>query len=456
MTLGQRLFLRILPTIIITIGIIGFFAYRSATREIDNIYDAQLINDANVLWSLLKRPLTSSEPRPEIHVPDLDFNMDNQLAINEDADDYADAHSYRAWRGEALALESSNAFPAAVKQFKSGFTDVSFQGDFWRVYSLPIPDSDVTIEVAENIQLRETLVGNILANLSLPLLVLIPVIAIITWLAIGDGLRAIHHLVSQIRSRNSEELSRISNAGLPRDLSPLVHSLNGLLHKLERSIAMERQFSDLAAHQLRTPQAGTKLLLQLLERSETEEERKALVADLVTSNERAMYLIEQLLRLARVGHQPLTLERLALDEVIAAVRARFAPTLASHGFTLEVVACAEAIVMVDRALLGVMLDNVLDNAMKYSPDGSQIRIAAEPAARGWLLSISDRGPGIAPEDRSGAFGRFNRLNSAADIDGAGLGLAIVSDIAGRLDIAIRLETPDWGEGLRVVFEFDDA
>lgn len=456
MTLGQRLFLRILPTIIVTIAMIGFLAYRSATREIDNIYDAQLINDANVLWSLLKRPLTSGGVKPEIHVPDLDFNMDNQLAINEDADDYADAHSYRAWRGDALALESSNAFPAALKQFKSGFTDVKFQGDLWRVYSLPIPDSDVTIEVAENIKLRETLVGNILTNLSLPLLVLIPVIAIITWLAIGDGLRAIHHLVSQIRSRNSEDLSRISNTGLPRDLSPLVHSLNGLLQKLERSIAMERQFSDLAAHQLRTPQAGTKLLLQLLERSETEEERKALVDDLVTSNDRAMYLIEQLLRLARVGHQPLKLERLALDEVVDAVRARFSPTIASRKFTVDVKPCAEAIVMADRALLGVMLDNIVDNAIKYSPDAGRLCIAVEPAGEGWILAVSDSGPGIRPEERAGAFGRFNRLNAADDSDGAGLGLAIVSDIASRLGIAVRLASPDWGQGLRVELEIAAA
>ncbi|MEK1902174.1 MAG: sensor histidine kinase, partial [Rhizobium sp.] len=85
MTLSQRLFLRILPTLIITIAIVGIFAYHSATREIDNIYDAQLINDANVLWSLMKHPLTRMTARPTVQVPDLDFNMDNQLALNEDA-----------------------------------------------------------------------------------------------------------------------------------------------------------------------------------------------------------------------------------------------------------------------------------------------------------------------------------------------------------------------------------
>ncbi len=117
MTLSQRLFLRILPTLIITIGIIGIFAYRSATREINNIYDAELINDANTLWVLLKPPLERTRHQHTVQVPDLDFNMENQLALNKDADDYADAHSFRVWKGNALAFVSSNSFPINIRRF---------------------------------------------------------------------------------------------------------------------------------------------------------------------------------------------------------------------------------------------------------------------------------------------------------------------------------------------------
>ncbi|WP_320198593.1 sensor histidine kinase [Agrobacterium sp. rho-13.3] len=454
MTLSQRLLLRILPTIIVTITVIGLLAYHSARREIDNIYDAQLINDANVLWSLLKRPLSSPQ-RPEIHVPDLDFNMNNQLAINEDADDYADAHAYRAWRGSTLALESSKAFPASLKQLKAGFTDLHFQGELWRVYSLPIFGQDVTIEIAENIQLRQTLVGNILTNLSLPLLVLIPAIAFITWLAINSGLRSIRHLVKQIRTRNPDDLARISSGGLPRDLAPLVQSLNVLLHKLERSITLERQFSDLAAHQLRTPQAGIKLLLQLLERCDSEDERKALMMDLVASNERAMHLIEQLLRLARVGHQPLKLEPVNLTNLATACVAGFGQALAGRDVQMDLIENVEASVMTDRAALGVMIDNVIDNAIKYSPAGTRIAVTLAQAENGWRLCISDSGSGISPEQHPHAFQRFNRLD-ADDSAGAGLGLTIVADIANRLGIRILLDTPEWGYGLRVGFEIPAA
>lgn len=448
MTLSQRLFLRILPTLIITIAVIGFFAYRSATREIDNIYDAQLINDANVLWSLMKHPLTRPFAKPTVRVPDLDFNMDNQLALNDDADDYADAHSFRAWKDGALAFASSNAFPADVKRFRAGFSDVSYREELWRIYSLPIPNSDITIEVAEKIVLREGLVENILLNLAFPLMVLVPVIAIIIWLAINNGLINIRELVSQIRARTPDDLSIIATRGLPRDLAPLVHSLNNLLRKLGRSLTMERRFSDLAAHQLRTPQAGIKLLLQLFDRADSDDERRALLKDLVVSNDRAMHLIEQLLRLARVSHQPLQLEPLPLPEIAAAALGDFGAMLHSRSFDAGLVGVKDAIVLTDRALLRVMIDNLLDNAIKYSPDAGRIEVRIEPSPRGWRLSIMDSGPGIPLEQRDVAFQRFNRLDARAG-EGAGLGLPIVADIGNRLDIAITLGLPAWGRGLRV-------
>jgi len=446
-TLSQRLFLRILPTVIITIAVVGMFAHRSATREIDNIYDAQLINDANVIWSLLNHPLTRPAQKATLQIPDLDFSMDNQLALNEDADDYADAHSFRSWKGGELAIVSSNAFPKTVPAFKAGFSDYTNDGELWRVYSLPIPHTQITIEVAEKVGLRQGLVDNILLNLSFPLLVLIPGIAFMIWIGINSGLSNIRTLVRQIRTRTPDDLSTISTRGLPRDLVPLATSLNNLLEKLARSLVMERRFSDLAAHQLRTPQAGIKLLLQLFSRADTEEEREALLGDLISSNERAMHMTEQLLGLARVSHQPVQLETVNLQNVTASALADFGGILESREFAVELDGGKDAIVHTDASLLRVMIDNVLDNAIKYSPPGSKIDVRIEAEAEQWLLSISDEGPGIPPDERDAAFQRFNRLR-ANDRQGAGLGLPIVADIARRLEIEIRLLVPAWGKGLR--------
>ncbi|MDQ0455747.1 ATP-binding protein [Rhizobium paknamense] len=448
MTLSQRLFLRILPTLMITIAIIGLFAYRSATREINNIYDAELINDANTLWVLLQQPLERRHDRPTVQVPDLDFNMENQLALNEDADDYADAHSFRVWRGTELAFVSSNAFSKDVARFKVGFSNYRDSKDIWRVYSLPIPNTDIVIEVAENVSLRDNLVANILLNLFLPLIILIPAIAGLIWIVIHNGLSHIRELVRQIRSRSPDDLTPISRDNLPRDLIPLAASLNQFLDKLQLSLTLERRFSDLAAHQLRTPQAGIKLLLQMLEKADSEEERRGLIADLVASNERAMHLIEQMLNLARVSHQALRLEEINLSNLAASAIADLGTLLTSRHFQVELEAeDEEAMIQSDSMLLRMLIDNLLDNAVKYSPDGGRLLLSVVQAGANWRLSICDEGPGIAPEHRQAVFQQFHRLDM--DQQGTGLGLAIVAGIADRLSIAIELGTSPWGKGLRV-------
>ncbi|MBB3302928.1 ATP-binding protein (plasmid) [Rhizobium leguminosarum] len=447
-TLTRQLFLRIAPVVMVAIVVIGAFAFNSATREINNIYDAQLINDANVLWRLLHYRLKHSIDRTPQQVDDIDFSMDNQLAFNEDADDYADAHMFRAWVNDKIMYYSSTAFPPEVPYQKVGFTDLAYKGENWRVYSLPIPDSGIIMEVGEKISLRQTLVSNILLNLFFPLLILVPVIGFLIWLGIRSGLRAIYGLVYQIRTRSPDDLSAILVEDLPRDLLPLGRSINHLLEKLGRSLTLERRFSDLAAHQLRTPQASVKLLLQMLDKSDSEQERKPIIADLVASNNRAMHLIEQLLRLARVSHHPLNLVPVSLYRLIASTLADFGKIISSRDLDVSLEGAEAAQVRTDESLLQVMISNLLDNAIKYTPVGGRIEVMVEPEADFWLISISDSGPGIPEEEREAVFKRFYRLDTL-QAEGAGLGLAIVADTAERLSVSIALSTPPWGNGLRV-------
>ena len=448
MTLSQRLFWRILPTLMATILIVGALAYRSATREIENIYDAELINDANTLWILLKGHLENNAFPVPAEVPDIDFSMGNQLALNQDADDYADAHAFRSWKGGVLAMVSSNSFPASVPPFSVGFADYIHANEKWRVYSLSIAQTGIIVEVAEKVALRKGLVGNILLDIALPLLVLVPVIAFLAWLVINNGLSHIRGLVRQIRSRTPDDLSILATNNMPSDLLPLVRSLNQFMQKLDTSLTLERRFADLAAHQLRTPQAGIKLLLQMLENATDEEERRQLMKDLVASNERAMHLIAQLLHLARVSHQPLRLEMVNLYEIAAASLADVGVILGNRGFDVELVGNDVAQVKADRLLLRLLIDNLIDNAVKYSPDGGEIRMEIAPAGDDWRLTIDDRGPGIPEDQREAVFLKFHQA-SATYQGGAGLGLSIVAEIAKRLNIQIGLSTPSWGHGLRV-------
>ncbi|MGV1758681.1 HAMP domain-containing sensor histidine kinase [Rhizobium sp. P44RR-XXIV] len=447
-TLTRNLFLRIAPVVVVTIVVIAAFAFNSATREINNIYDAQLIDDANVIWSLLRRPLEKTPDRAAKQIDDIDFNMDNQLAFNEDADDYADAHMFRAWVDGNIRFYSSTAFLSDVPQQKVGFTTLVYGGEDWRVYSLPIPNTTIVIELGEKIALRETLVSNILLNLFFPLLMLVPVIGFLIWLGINSGLRTIHGVVRQIRTRSPDDLSAIPVEGLPRDLLPLGRSINQLLEKLAQSLTLERRFSDLAAHQLRTPQASVKLLLQMLGNSDNEHERQAIVADLVASNNHATHLIEQLLRLARVSHHPLNPTSVMVYHLVASVLAEFGNIITSRELDVVLEGDETVEVKTDESLIRLLITNLLDNAIKYTPVGGKIRVSISSEDGFEQISISDSGPGIPPHEREAVFQRFYRLNTL-HTEGAGLGLAIVADTADRLSATVELSTPRWSKGLQV-------
>ncbi|MEK1890935.1 MAG: ATP-binding protein [Phyllobacterium sp.] len=447
-TLTRKLFFRVTPTILITIAIVAAFAFHSATREINNIYDAQLINDANLLWTLLQKEVERPETRPPKQISDIDLAMGNQLAMNEDADDYAEAHMFRAWKDGKIRVFSSTAFPEHIREQRTGLSQIDYEGEAWRVYSLSIPQTSIVIEVGEKLALRRTLVLNIMLNLFFPLLILVPIIAFLIWFGINNGLGPIHGLVRQIRSRSPDDLTAIPIDTLPRDLSPLGRSINQLLDKLDRSLIAERRFADHAAHQLRTPQAAVKLLLQMLAVTEDEDERKVILNDLETSNERAMRMIEQLLRTARVSHQPLELMNVPLYNTVASVIAEFGNLITGKQLDVSLLGSETALVSADEPLLRLMISNLIDNAIKYTPAGGSIRVTIKPENDRWLLSISDSGPGIAAQHHEAVFQRFYRIDSPQK-EGSGLGLAIVSDIVDRLSATIALNVPNAGGGLRV-------
>lgn len=449
MTLAARLLLRILPTIALAILVVGYLAYRSATAEIDHVYDAQLISDANTMWTMLSQKIQGETSNAPIVLPDLDFRMGDQLRFNDAADDAATAHMFRAWKNGRLAVTSRQAMPANISVLPAGFSTRSFEGQVWRIYALPIPDTEIVLEVAEKLTLRSDLIYEILGNIVLPLIVLLPLIGILTWMVIRNGLKQLRKLSREIRQRGTRNLSPVEVDGLPKDVAPLKYSINQLLLDLERSLSAERHFTDLAAHQLRTPQSSIKLLLQMLKSAENEKEREHLADQLLLSNERSIHVIEQILRLTRVRQQTLQVEDVVLQDMIDTIVADFGIILSARRFIVDNPGTLRSVVRTDRILLGLIITNVLDNAIKYSPDGGRLKInISDEENATWKVSISDTGPGIPVEQRESVFRPFNRLDVVVR-PGTGLGLAIVADAAVRLDVRINLSTPAWGTGLQV-------
>ncbi|KQV65199.1 ATP-binding protein [Rhizobium sp. Root1220] len=447
-TLTRRLFFRIAPVVAVTIALVAVFAFDSATREINKIYDAQLVDDADVLLALLQHSLQKPTGKGAREIPDIDFTANNQSGFGQDSDDFADAHMFRGWVNEHIAVYSNNAFGEDVPRQKAGFTTLAHHGEMWRIYSTSLPGTAIVFEVGEKIAVRETLVANILLNLFFPLVALLPIIGFLIWYCINNGLSTMRGLVHHIRIRSPDDLSAIPVEGLPRDLLPLGTSINHLLDKLAHSLTLERRFSDLAAHQLRTPQAGMKLLLQLLDRADGDEERRAIMSDLVLSNDHAIHMIEQLLRLARVSHHEIELSPVNLHDLAASVLAQFGNVINDRQMDVSLEGDEHAQTNTDRLLLTLMISNLVDNAIKYTPVGGRIAVVVSSEKEVCRLSIRDSGPGIPSDYYDAVFQRFYRLNTLQS-EGSGLGLAIVADIADRLSAMIALATPNWGKGLQV-------
>jgi two-component system sensor histidine kinase QseC len=186
----------------------------------------------------------------------------------------------------------------------------------------------------------------------------------------------------------------------------------------------------------------------MLAKEDGEHERMTLIGDLTRSTNRATHLVEQLLRAARVSHQPVHLKAVPLYHATAAVIAEMANVAAERQLDISLEGHEEARVRADELLMKLMISNLLDNAIKYTPDSGKIRINVLPQDGMCCLSISDTGPGISESEREAVFHRFYRADNAVS-DGAGLGLAIVGDIIDRMSGKIALKTPENGQGLRV-------
>jgi two-component system sensor histidine kinase QseC len=454
-TLTRSLFYRIAPTIFVTICLIGVLAFKGATREINHVYDAQLISSANMIWLVVEDEMSTPTERFR-RIRKIDLTVSNQKELNEFAADYADSRMFRVWQGNNLAMISDKAPTVGIPQQESGLSVVEDDdGELWRLYSLNIPKTNITVEAGEKISLRRSLVHNILLTLAAPLVLLLPIVGWLLWAGINSGLGKVRALVAQIRSRTPDDLAPLAIDSLPRDLAPLGHSINQLLNKLERSFATEKRFAENAAHHLRTPLATLKLQLQMLEQARDEQEYTASMADLKASMERASRLVSQLLTSTRISHQPMAPVPMDMRQMLLVLINELAPIAAQKRIQLSLEGEDGQMVLADETLLRLLLGNVIENALKYTPEVGQVHIALGGDAQHVTCVVSDTGPGIPEEERAHVFERFYRVGTP-QAQGTGLGLAIVAEVAARLSGEITLTTPESGQGLQVIIRLPRA
>ena len=313
-----------------------------------------------------------------------------------------------------------------------GYANVALAGQRWRVYSLATVEG--VIQVAQPWGVRESLAGGAALRVVVPLLLLAPLMAVAAAWIVGHAMGPLRRITAEVQRRDAGSLSPIDPSELPAEISPLIAELNRLLGRLGEAFEAQRAFVADAAHELRSPLTALSLQLQLAERARDAPEREAAHARLRAAVERATHLVAQLLTLARnEPGTPTAMSAVQLDEVVRAAIGDVQPLAQQRGIGVEF-AGTPVRVHGDADALRILVRNLLDNAVRYSPEGSVVRCSTGDGA---LLEVTDLGPGIPPAEYERAFARFYRRVGGTE-SGSGLGLAIVKAIAERHGARVEL------------------
>jgi two-component system OmpR family sensor kinase len=343
------------------------------------------------------------------------------------------------WDRNGVQLYLSQPHRVLPQNAQLGFTTVDTRSGAWRVFST-LADGQV-VQVAQPMSARHELATSMALRTVVPLLLALPVLALLIWLTIARGLAPLDRVAAAVERRSPALLEPLSESGLPREVQPLVGALNGLLGRLSHALAAQRSFIADAAHELRTPLTAVHLQAQLAERATDEAERRAALADLKGGLERATRLVEQLLTQAR--EEPGVADRpeatIDLPALAREVVADLAPLAAAKRIDLGLNADSPVQVRGDADALATLLSNLVDNALRYTPEGGRVDVGVAIDGGRAMLSVRDSGPGIPEADRERVFDRFVRGSvTAGAVRGSGLGLSIVKRIAERhgADIAV--------------------
>lgn len=336
-----------------------------------------------------------------------------------------------------------------------GFSTASSGSGSWRIYSAEL--AGLVVQVAQPLSVRQKIAFAAVSGTLAPVLLIIPLLLALVWNIVGRALAPLDRLARDVESRTASALAPFPEADVPKEALPLVRSLNGLLERLGAALSAQRAFVVDAAHELRTPLAVLTLQAQLVSLAQDEHERTAALSDLRAGLDRATHVVQQLLTLARTepdAAPALSAQPVRLVELVGQAVADHALMAEAKRIDLGAAPSSEsAVVSGDLPSLRTLLANLLDNAIRHTPEGSRVDVAAGVLDGRSYLEVADTGPGVPLEERARIFDRFYRR--AGSDSGSGLGLAIVKAIADRHRASVALRDTSGG-GLTVRVEFPDA
>lgn len=341
--------------------------------------------------------------------------------------------AFQVFHEGKLMLRSANApiepMVSPGERFRSGFRSVRIAGTDWRVFATYGAERDIQVYVGEQQRSRTSILWALLRGSLQPLMLALPLLALAVWWAVHRGLAPLRRLSQALARREPQALQPVSVPDAPAEMQPMLDALNGLFVRIGQLIESERRFTADAAHELRTPIAAIRAQAQVaLGESDETLRRHALHATL-QGCDRAARLVEQLLTLSRLESADApSMTVLDLSALVQGVAGELAPKALDKQQQISLEAASGCRVRGESTLVTVLVRNLLDNAIRYSPVGAAVRVVVESRGPTVLLEVEDSGPGLGAADRQRLGERFFRV-LGSEQEGSGLGWSIVRRIA---------------------------
>ncbi len=487
-------------------GVTAFLTYKVTRDEVASLFDAELAQSAKVLHSFIESLLREgslsthwmqAQNDENLHVPlgrkhnknrafQLLTDDENNLLKPESAptmlhsfdekniddqlwgvfDDllqsgtlghkYERKIAFQLWsHTNGIVLHSDSAPLFALSSADHGFSETNIDGHLWYVFSIASTNGEYIIHVGQKEEIRAELTDEISMQLVMQSLIGLPILGIVIWLIVGRALEPLNRLEIALSRREASYLKPLSIEKLPNEIVPIVHEINTLFVQLEQAFEHERQFTADAAHELRTPLAGLLTQAQVALRTADETVRNQALKRIEQAVHRMTYLVQQLLTFSRIDSNTEYLAKAVtnVEKEIVQVITELDAEAYKKRIHLEFIEEKVVPIMANTLLINILLRNIIDNAIKYTPQRGNIKVSLIGTEDQLIFCVEDSGPGIAPDQYENSLKRFHRcVETAHTAQGTGLGFSIVQRIAANHHAELALSESELG-GLKVKVAF---
>lgn len=435
-SLRTRLLYLLFGSVVLTAGVQAFIAYRTSLDETNEIFDYQMEQMA-----LSLRP-----GLPEGGYPN--------NAFRDEADENFEFFIQVSTTDGRTIFQSTPNIELPIGA-TPGLSTFDARGTTYKLYSLR--SGAQLIQVAQDRAARRGMARKLALKTVSPIFVMVPLLIFLVWWVVSASLAPAERVRKQVASRRVDELTEVSEEGLPAEIYPLVHELNLLFQRVRGAFEAQNNFIADAAHELRSPLAAIKLQAEGLRRATDEPARELAIYRLSTGIDRATRMVEQLLMLARQQAEPAGIqlkEPVALTDLVQSIIGDLWEAANTRHIDIGLINADPVTFLGHRDALNILIRNLLDNAIKYTPEGGTINVAIRTKSGASQLIVEDSGPGIPQADRKRIFDRFYR-GSGPQVNraGSGLGLAIVKTIAEMHAASLSIDRSANLGGLQISLQF---